>query len=591
MKTSEFLTEKRVPVGIDNFRKLVDENYLFCDKTLIIKELIDRGNEVTLMVRPRRWGKTLNMSMLRHFFAPEVLGVPTKDLFNNLAIASIDAGRYMHSQGQFSVIFISFKDIHANTFESAYQKICEQMSFLYGEFEVLKDSHKLTEPQRITFSNILKRTATKSEVENSLKILSQCLYRYFGKKVYILIDEYDTPLNSAYDKYLVEITNFMRNLFSAALKGNEALERGVLTGILRVSKDSMLSGLNNLMTYTVLDEPYKNHFGFSEVEVTSLFAEKGAKLNLEDIRTWYNGYKIYDLVVYNPWSIMACLSHNGDIELYWTESARNDLVKSTIVDSTADIKSKLEILMQDGNISTRINKHVTFDSLKDNEIALWSLLLFMGYLKAESSVFDRDSGAHQCVLSIPNREVFMLYKQYTLDWFIEKLGGGEDKYVLFLDSLSKGNIPEFTENLVSYLLETASVFDVGGGKKGEAFYHGFSLALIAGLRNKYHIRSNREGGLGRYDVLLIPKNLHNPEAIILEFKHAKVSQKMATVAKEALEQINSKLYDTELKSYEYVKSILKVGTAFSGKSAISAYERTDLITKNSTTLLLTREII
>lgn len=426
MKQNDYLTEKRVPVGIDNFHKLINENYLFCAKSLMIKELIDRGNEVTLLIRPRRWGKTLNMSMLRHFFASEVRGETTKNLFNDLAIASVDAGQYMNSQGQFSVIFISFKDIHANTFEDAYQKICEQMSYLYGEFEILKDSPKLTEPQRITFNHILKRTATKSEIENSLKVLSECLYMHSEKKVYILIDEYDTPLNGAYNKYLDEITDFMRNLFSAALKGNEALERGVLTGILRVSKDSMLSGLNNLMTYTVLDEPYKNHFGFSENEVASLFLEKNTELKLDDIRTWYNGYKTYDVVVYNPWSIMACLSHNGDIELYWTESARNDLVKSTIVGSTADIKSKLEILMQDGTISTRINKHVTFDTLKDNEVALWSLLLFTGYLKAESSAFDRDSGSHQCVLAIPNREVFMLFKQYTLDWFAEKLGGGED---------------------------------------------------------------------------------------------------------------------------------------------------------------------
>ncbi len=392
MNTQNFLIEKRVPVGIDNFRKLIDENYLFCDKSLMIKELIDRGNEVTLLIRPRRWGKTLNMSLLRHFFAPEVRGIKTKGLFDNLAIASVDAGRYMNSQGQYSVIFISFKDIHADTFESAYQKICEQMSYLYGEFEELKDSPKLTEPQRISFNNILKRTASRSEIENSLKILSECFYMHLGKKVYILIDEYDTPINGAFEKYLDEITNFMRNLFSAALKGNEALERGVLTGILRVSKDSMLSGLNNLMTYTVLDEPYKNHFGFSEPEIKSLFAEKNAELKLKDIQTWYNGYKAYDLIVYNPWSIMACLSHNGDIELYWTESARNDLVKSTIMGSTADIKSKLEILMQGNTISTRINKYVTFDSLKDNEAALWSLLLFTGYLTASSSVFDRESG-------------------------------------------------------------------------------------------------------------------------------------------------------------------------------------------------------
>lgn len=414
MKT-EFPLKKKIPTGVNNFHKLIRGNYLFCDKTLMLKEYLDKGEEVTLIVRPRRWGKTLNMSMFHHFFAPEVYGNKTTELFLDLNIARVENGKYLEHQGQYPVIFVSFKDIKESSFEDALKKLKILIRILYREHRYLLETNQLELDEKELFTDYLTGNIGKAELEDSIRYLSELLAKVYGKKVYIIIDEYDTPLNNSYEKYLEDMTRFMRNLFSAALKGNEALERGILTGILRVSKDSMLSGLNNLTTYTLLDAPYKQHFGFSEKEVADLFVESGHFLNLKEVKKWYNGYKMYDLIAYNPWSIVACLSNEGQIDLYWAESARNDLVKSTIIGSTSDVKSQLEILMQEGTISTRINKQVTFDMLSDNEMALWSLLLFTGYLTAESSTLDISMSGHVCELRIPNLEVLTLYRQYALE--------------------------------------------------------------------------------------------------------------------------------------------------------------------------------
>lgn len=571
--------DKLIPIGVDNFNQLLRENYVFCDKTLLIKEFMNKGDIVTLIARPRRWGKTLNMSMLHHFLAEEAYGKKTKNLFDNLAIASVDDGEYLKHQGQHPVIFVSFKDVKENSFSEAIQKLKLLVRILYREHRVLLKSNKLAQDEKDIFKAYLEGNIGNTEVEDAIRYLSELLSKQHEKGVYIIIDEYDTPLNSAYGKYLEDMTNFMRNMFSAALKGNPALKRGIMTGILRVSKDSMLSGLNNLKTYTLLDDSYKQHFGFSEQEVIDLFRKKHCELKLEDVRTWYNGYKAYDLVIYNPWSIINCLAEQGKIELYWTDSARNNLVEDIISKSTLGIKLQLEILMQNKTITMQVDKHVTFDTLMESETALWSLLLFTGYLKAESSFFDMNSGTYQCVLSVPNREVFVLYQKYIINWFTKKLGeDGSVKYDSFLKSLVNGDVEVFTDSLSDYLLESASVFDMGGEKKGEAFYHGFSLALIVSLRENYSIHSNRESGLGRYDVLLIPKNVHTSKGVVLEFKYAKPNQDVVQVAKDALEQINEKQYITELKNHNNIKSVLKIGIAFSGKLTRSAYETTDLVT-------------
>jgi len=435
---------KKIPIGIDNFHKLIRENYLFCDKSLLIKEIIDEGSEVTLIVRPRRWGKTLNMSMIRHFFAPEVYGIKTKNLFDHLAIATVNNGDYLSHQGKYPVIFVSFKDVKESSFEGAFRKIIQLVRILYREHRYLLQSEKLAVDEKDLFSAYLKGEIQNNDLTDSLRFLSELLAKEHDENVYIIIDEYDTPINAAYEKYLEKMVGFMQDLFSAALKDNSFLKQGILTGILRVSKDSILSGLNNLKTYTLLDGAYKQHFGFSEEEVTYLFEQKGCLLQLNKVKKWYNGYKANDLTIYNPWSIINCLADQGKIDLYWTETAKNDLVENTIGNSNADIKSNLETLMQGGTITERIDKHVTFDILKNNETALWSLLLFTGYLKAESSTFDENLGGHICILSIPNLEVFCLYQQCMREWLLKNLGDAENQSD-FLEDLAKRNIKQFTE--------------------------------------------------------------------------------------------------------------------------------------------------
>ena len=579
---------KKVPIGVDSFRELVSGAYLFCDKTAMIAEFLGKGDKVTLLTRPRRWGKTLNMSMLYHFFASEVNGVPTAGLFDDLAIAQLEDGAYLKQhQGKHPVLMITFKDVKADDFQGAYTKIYKLIAALYGTFEYVLNSEKINSVQLRSFRAIIDQSADPGDLENSLKLLSQCLYQHHGQKVYILIDEYDTPLNKAYgnQSYLDAMISFIRNLFSAALKGNDALERGVLTGILRISKDSMLSGLNNLETYTLLDEAYSSYFGFSDAEVQSLFYAQGLTTSIEQVREWYNGYTIGPLVMYNPWSIVACINKLGRFDVYWVNTGNNDLIKRSLFRAGSGVKRKFEQLMQGASIVVRIDRHLSFDLLDRNETAVWSLLLFAGYLKAEHYSLSPSSDLYDCVVRIPNQEVLRLYNRFFEEWlssqFVE-----ESLYASFLTHLVAGNVPLFVEELSDFLLQSASVFDTQGPRKSEGFYHGFVLALLASLRTTHEIKSNRESGYGRYDVLLIPKKA--PKALLLEFKHVRQEEELEGTAQLALEQIQSQAYRTELLAYPHVSEVVEVGIAFSGKSVLAAYAIYDLVNKQAAPVQLTR---
>jgi len=506
----------KIPIGVSNFHRLVTRSYLYCDKTDMIREFLNKDDEVTLITRPRRWGKTLNMSMLHHFFASAVNGIPTAGLFDDLAIGKLEEGKYIKMyQGKYPVIMLSFKDVKASTFEGAIDKIRELIFFLFTSFakQLLQSDHLLAE-EKENFRLILSAKSNLAKLETSLLFLSKCLYQHYNQKVYILIDEYDTPLNQAYgDKdYLASLVDFMRNFFSAALKDNDCLERGVLTGILRVSKESMLSGLNNLEAYTLLDEEYGSYFGFSESEVSYLCKEKALSISMEEVRSWYNGYRIGNLVMYNPWSILSCINKSGRFDVYWVNTGNNDLIKQSLSHSSSAIKSKFEQLMQGETISVSINKHLSFDLIDTNETAFWSLLLFAGYLKADKSRLTTDDLFYACEVTIPNNEVRRLYNSFFKELFMGSYWD-ESQYKSFLHHLITGNVPLFMNDLGAYLLHTVSSFDAKNSKKSEGFYHGFFLALIASISHTHYVRSNRESGYGRYDVLLIPKgagHLVNP---------------------------------------------------------------------------------
>ena len=577
---------KKLPIGIDNFQELVQGDYLFCDKTDMISDFLSKGDKVTLIARPRRWGKTLNMSMLQHFFASEVNGFSTAGLFDDLAIGKLEDGRYVKQyQGKHPVIMLSFKDVDADDFQGAYNAVYELISTIYESYTYLFSSDKVNKIQLKKLYRIVDNQANQQQLESSLKLLSRCLYQHHGQKVYILIDEYDTPLNKAYGNktYLNRMVKFMRNLFSNSLKGNTILERGVLTGILRVSKDSMLSGLNNLESYTMLDEEYSVHFGFSETEVSSLFEETSLSTSMEEVRDWYNGYKVGNLVMYNPWSIISCINRSGRFDVYWVNTGNNDLIKHLVLASNSSIKDQFEQLMQGKTLTVPVDKHLSFDLLGTNETALWSLLLFAGYLKAVDAVFNKRSGIYDCALAIPNQEVATLYNRFFEEWLVNKFPS-QSRYDNFLSSLLSGKINEFIQDLNIYLFDSVSFFDVNS-KQGESFYHGFVLAMLASISDRYYIRSNRESGLGRYDVLIIPKK--DPKALLLEFKQIRKEEELEHTAKFALSQIQSQTYHTELLNYPHVHEVVECGIAFSRKSVLAAYATYDLVQKKTGVVNLT----
>ncbi|WP_243575185.1 AAA family ATPase [Candidatus Cardinium sp. cByotN1] len=578
---------KKLPIGVSNFHKLVSNDYLFCDKTAMIADLLNKGDEVILITRPRRWGKTLNMSMLQHFFSLEVNGIPTAGLFDDLAISKLEGGKYIKQyQGKYPVIMISFKDVNASNFEDAYNSVYELILEVYSVYPYLFTSDQVNELQLQQLYVIRNREASQQALEKSFKLLSQCLYQHHSQKVYILIDEYDTALNKAYGNqaYLKSMVAFMRNLFSAALKDNDYLEKGVLTGILRVSKDSMLSGLNNLKTYTLLDQGYSSHFGLSEIEVQDLFTKQNLATCLDQVKSWYNGYRVGDLVMYNPWSIIYCLSEEGCFDLYWVNTGNNDLIKQLILSSNESIKEQFEKLMQGEALMVSIDKHLAFDLLNRNETSFWSLLLFAGYLTWEKSILSRNSDLYDCVVRVPNNEVRRLYNRFFEEWLLSKFPS-QSRYDTFLNHLLVGKVNEFTKDLSAYLLKSVSFFDTTSAKQDESFYHGFVLAMLASISDRYYIHSNRESGLGRYDVLLIPKE--DAKALLLEFKQVRKEKELENAAKFALEKIQNQSYHTELLQHRHVKEVVEVGIAFSGKSVVAAYGTYDLILKKAEPVNLT----
>lgn len=555
-----------LPLGYDHFGQIRRLGLTLVDKTLLIKDLIDNVHtQVSLIIRPRRFGKSLNLSMIHHFFADKVFGFETKGLFENLKIAEC-GDTYMRQQGQYPVIMLSFKDIKEPNFEETYECIWALLKRTFGEHEYLRNSEKLSLSQKQDFAAMFHEDPPRNLVKNALLNLSTYLFAHHKKPVILLIDEYDTPIQSGYlYGYYDEVFGFFRHLFSGALKTNPYLHQAVLTGILRVSKESLFSGLNNIDVYSMFRSEYSEYFGFTEPEVADLLKQSKLSLTLEQVRYWYNGYQIGAATVYNPWSIVNCLNGGGSLKPYWVGTSGNEVIKNAIAQTSSDFKIHIESLLQGQSVEKLVDENFIFADLQQDESAIWSLLLASGYLKAIRAV--PEGSQMLCQLLVPNFEVMCVYEEIFKKWFSQKMGQGG--YQNFLANLLDGNILDFTRRLRDFLFENASYFDVKG-LHPEKFYHGFVLGLIASLQNTHLIKSNRESGYGRYDVIIIPKD-KSQRGIILEFKRAEPNEDLDTVAKEALQQIKDKQYAVEL-TQAGISTILKLGLAFKGKEVAVVYE-------------------
>lgn len=565
------------PIGISDFRKLIETRdsegnpFLFVDKSLFIKEILDDLTEVKLFTRPRRFGKTLNMSMLQYFFADTIDGQSTEGLFQDLKIAQYKEYLKNH-QGKYPVIYLTFKDVKNNSYEAAYKEIGGVARELYAKHRDVLSGSTLFDDEKEIFELILRQNASEDQVKSALKNLTYYLYRHYGVKPYVLIDEYDTPIQTAYiNNYYDEMVTFMRGFLSAGLKDNSYLGQAVLTGILRVSKESLFSGLNNIKIYSLLNERFGEYFGFTEAEVEELLDKSSISYDLKEVRAWYNGYQAGNTVIYNPWSIVNYIQEQGKLSSYWVNTGDNTLIKDLLIQSSNDFKSQFESLLQNKPVEVLINENINFTNLKISESAVWTLLLMTGYLKV-ILIKDTDQGP-LCQLFIPNNEVRGLYQRFIAEW----LSGVDDAMLFnnFLNKLLRGEMVGFKDNLQKMMLQTFSVHDVKG-KNPEKFFHGFMLGLISGIdQNQYKIDSNKESGLGRYDIIVTPTD-PKKLGIILEIKSTDKTtyEALKAVANEAIQQINEKKYDTVFQQ-NHIQNCLKVGIAFNGKEvAIASHKET-----------------
>jgi hypothetical protein len=578
-KESQPVKKVRLPIGQSDFRKIIEGGFDFVDKSDFIPAVLRGAAEVILITRPRRFGKTLNMSMLRCFFAPEVQKQPTKDLFKGLKVSKEGEDILQH-QGKYPVIFLTFKDVKEDSFETAYKNIYQLILEVYEEFSYLLESSSLSNRQKDFFEYILKRKADQSEIANSLKTLTSFLFQHHGVKPMILIDEYDTPIQSGYlQGYYDEVIAFFRKFFGTSLKDNPCLFKAVLTGILRVSRESLFSGLNNLKVHSVLHPQLSSFFGFTEDEVNQLLNKSGFQGKADDIKHWYNGYQMGDTVLYNPWSIVNCIEDGGVLKPFWVNTSDNILIKDLLLKSSVNFKDKFETLLHGTPVERVVDENFVFPDLQKNrESAIWSLLLMTGYLTVRAC--EETNRGPVCQLAIPNQEIRNLYQVIIERWLAN--GYGLEWYEEFLNHLLNGDMEEFQSGLHHIMEHIVSVHDVGK-KEPESFYHGFMIGLTASLAGdkRYETRSNRESGYGRYDYLILARD-PNKLSILLEFKQVplptgkKETEKMqATLdkaAQEALQQINQQVYFAEIQQ-RGLTNILKIGLAFSGKRFGMASER------------------
>ena len=536
---------KRIGIGVSDFKKIIEEDFYYFDKTSFIEKAIQDGAEVKLFTRPRRFGKTLNMSMLKYFF--DIKGAEeNRKLFRGLYIEKKESFK---EQGQYPVIFLSLKDLKARTWKEMERKIIITLSDFFSEYEYLLN--ELTGINFENLKNIIYKKASIDDLTTALKFLTKILYEKYNKKVVVLVDEYDSPLVSAYiNGYYENAKDFFKTFYSLVLKDNNYLQMGVLTGIIRVIKAGIFSDLNNLRTYTILSDVYTDSYGLTEEEVEKSLKDYGIEAEISNVKDWYDGYRFGDSEVYNPWSILNFLQ-DKELRAYWVDTSGNDLINDVLKKITKDTIRALEKLFDGEGLRQNISGTSDLSKLL-NENELWELLLFSGYLTIEEKIDQKNY-----ILRLPNKEVKELFK----DSFLEKYFGRGNKLSDLMETLTENKIEDYEENLQEILLTSVSYNDT---KKGnEAFYHGLIMGMGLYLEGEYITKSNIESGLGRYDFLIEPKN-KSKRAFIMEFKSTDSVEKLEEVSKEALKQIEDKKYDVSLKQ-NGIKEITYIGIAFCGK--------------------------
>ncbi|WP_341759656.1 AAA family ATPase [Candidatus Tisiphia endosymbiont of Ptychoptera albimana] len=590
----------RMLVGTDEFYDLVVNSDVFVDKSLMIQELLEDNGKVILITRPRRWGKSLNMNMLQKFFEIEVdqngVPFPTEDRVNNKLFigGEVDLGlatgrkkllkklkiaQYpdviSEYQGQFPVILLNLKDVKGSSYQEIELGIKDQIielfaSHHYLNHHVTEDTGLLNNAQKEKLRRYFDGKLERNDLKDSLRVLSEVLYKHFGQKVYILIDEYDTPINSSYIKFgnkpeeFEQVLEMFRGMFGSSLKTNPYLEKGVITGILRVAKANLFSDLNNVSEYSLLDEKYSKFYGFTQAEVDELLTKVPTATNPEQIKAWYNGYNFGGEIIYNPWSIMQCLAHKGKLDHYWLDSGGTGLVDKALLSD--GMQEDLQSLAAGKAIISPIVKQISFADI-NKPVGLFSLLLFSGYLnpiakKPEEDIYE---------LSVPNKEVRYIYNARMLQWVTDQLQIDHSRYYSFATLLPAGKIEQFKERLQELLLNATSFYQTGE-KKAELFYSGFMLGLINTLASDYIIDSERETGSGRADIVLLPKIGKSDNAIIIEYKICKSPDTLESVAKEGLDQIVRKKYEAKIKEHSHVQKIIKIAMAFCGKEVALEYQ-------------------
>ena len=553
-------SKKSLPIGISDYVRAQSE-YYYVDKTLLIKDFLDQKPLVSLFTRPRRFGKTLNMDMLRVFF--EISGEDTSKYFEDKAIWKCGE-EYRKHQGKYPVIFLTFKDVKFDSWETTIDKIKGLLQDEFGRHMELANSSKLAEYEKIYFAKVINGEASEVELTASLEKLSQMLTKHYDKSPIIIIDEYDTPIREGYSKdFYDEIIGFMRNFFSGAFKDNRNLSYGFLAGILRIAQESIFSGLNNLTVNSAMDDEYDKYFGFTALEVREMLEYYGVLDKEAELREWYDGYLFGRTEIYNPWSVINYISKGCTPQAYWVNTGRNEILEDVLKVATDDITERLFALLQGEKVIARIDQNVVYRSLSEDPANIYSLLLVEGYLKTPKKELQAD-GSYLCEVSIPNREIAAVYKSEILSHLLQIGAITRTTANMVAESLYANDICKLQKAVSEYMEKTISFYDTGA----EGFYHGLTLGLITLMDNHYRIKSNRESGDGRYDICLIPRATKYPGIIMeLKWKRGIDEDKLEALSQEALAQIDEKRYDLELKD-SGVEEVLKLGIAFSGKKVV-----------------------
>ncbi|MFC2140823.1 AAA family ATPase [Acidobacteriota bacterium] len=565
---------KQLPVGVSDFKDMVTDNYCYVDKTLFIKEVMDKGDKILLIPRPRRFGKTLNLSMLKYFYdccpAEGAKGTDgtgqansNKKLFDSLAISRAGK-RYLEKMGKYPVIFISFRDIKEIEWETCIDKIRQLIQDEYSKHYYLLKSKELIPPEKDYFKRIIELKGSKGDYEKSLEKLLIFLCRFYGERAVILIDEYDAPVHTGFTHdYYEKIINFMRNFLCGGLKDTDQyLEKSIITGIMRIARESIFSGLNNPGVYTLLSEEFDDKFGFTEQEVEALLKDFQLLDMYDQVQKWYNGYRFGKRIIYNPWSIINFLGSKGkELQPYWINTSDNEIVETLLSRGGKELKEELELLIRGETVEKAIENNIVLKDIPNREDLLWSFLMMGGYLKQTSKRMEETTGKMYYTLAIPNMEVKTIYIGIIDRYFTGKIEN--KKLEIMLKALIDGDIKLFEKMLRKVVSAVFSYHDFGG--EPEKVYHALVAGFLIWISNTHEIKSNRESGYGRYDIMIIPKDL-SLTGYVIEFKTVDTedNETVETAVAAALEQIEKKKYETELVE-RGIENIKKLAIVFSGK--------------------------